>query len=109
MDQLINTSILKKLVKQIVNESIKDNQVDLTGKTWSIDEFRKICCQGKGKSWVRTFIFDEYPEVNVKRGGFVVNPRKTAEGSRTIIFAKEACEWMQKHQHEIDWNAKVPV
>ncbi|OXC15486.1 hypothetical protein AYP84_00950 [Lactobacillus crispatus] len=107
MDTLINMSYLKDLVQDTVNEALKKKKDDLTGKTWNIDEFRKNCCRGKGDNWVRTFIFDEFPEVNYKKGGFVVNPRKTPEGKTTIIFAKEACEWMQKHQHEIDWNAKI--
>ncbi|TDM71662.1 hypothetical protein CEE99_04155 [Lactobacillus crispatus] len=106
-DTLINLPSLTNLIKSIVKESVSADKQDLTDKTWNIDEFRKYCCRGKGDNWVRTFIFDEFPEVDYKNGGFVVNPRKTPAGKTTIIFAKEACEWMQKHQHEIDWNAKI--
>lgn len=106
-DTLINLPSLTNLIKSIVKESVSADKQDLTGKTWNIDEFRKYCCRGKGDNWARTFIFDEFPEVDYKNDGFVVNPRKTPAGKTTIIFAKEACEWMQKHQHEIDWNAKI--
>lgn len=104
---LINIPSLTNFIKSIVKETVKEDKNDLTGKTWNIKQFREICCRGKGDNWVRTFIFDEFPEVDYKKGGLVVNPRKTPEGKTTIIFAKEACEWMQKHQHEIDWNAKI--
>ncbi|WP_168180723.1 DUF771 domain-containing protein [Lactobacillus xujianguonis] len=104
---LIDIPSLTSFVKDIVNEVVKEDKDDLTGKTWNINQFRKSCCRGKGDNWVRTFIFDEFPEVDYKNGGFVVNPRKTPEGKTTIIFAKEACDWMQKHQHQIDWNAKI--
>lgn len=104
---LINIANITNLVKGIVNEAVKENEKDLTGKTWNINEFRRYCCRGKADNWVRTFIFDEFPEVDYKNGGFVVNPRRTPEGRTTLIFAKEACEWMQHHQHEIDWNAKI--
>ena len=108
MNGLIDLSKLKDFVTQIVNEALKNKKTDdLTGRTWNIDQFRKECCGGREKSWVRTFIFDEFPETNVENGGFVVNPRRTAKGSKTIIFAKRASEWMEQHQDEIDWNARL--
>lgn len=80
----------------------------LEGKTIKMKEFSKKYCGSKSDKWIRLFIFDEFPETNVKNGGWVVNPRKTAEGSRTFIFEKPAQEWLNKHRNEIDWNAKLP-
>lgn len=106
MDELINVPILKSLISDIVNSKFKDMQEkDLTGETWDIDQFRKECCGNRGREWVRCFIFDEFPEMDQKNGGFVVNPRKTKAGSKTIIFAKRAKQWMEQHQDDIDWNA----
>ena len=80
----------------------------LVGKTIKMKEFSEKYCGKKAPNWIRLFIFDEYPEVNVKNGGWVGNPRRTEEGSKTIIFEKPAAEWMEKHRNEIDWNAKLP-
>lgn len=80
----------------------------LVGKTIKMKEFSEKYCGKKAPNWIRLFIFDEYPEVNVKNGGWVVNPRRSEEGSKTIIFEKPAAEWMEKHRGEIDWNAKLP-
>ena len=80
----------------------------LDGRTIKMKEFSEKYCGKKAPNWIRLFIFDEYPEVNVKNGGWVANPRRTEEGSKTIIFEKPAAEWMDKHRNEIDWNAKLP-
>ena len=80
----------------------------LVGKTIKMKEFSEKYCGKKAPNWIRLFIFDEFPEVNIKNGGWVVNPRRTEEGSKTIIFEKTAAEWMEKHRNDIDWNAKLP-
>lgn len=80
----------------------------LDGRTIKMKEFSEKYCGKKAPNWIRLFIFDEFPEVNVKNGGWVVNPRRTEEGSKTIIFEKPAAEWMEKHRNDIDWNAKLP-
>lgn len=80
----------------------------LDGRTIKMKEFSEKYCGKKAPNWIRLFIFDEFPEVNVKNGGWVVNPRRTEEGSKTIIFEKPAAEWMDKHRNDIDWNAKLP-
>lgn len=84
-------------------------QKKLIGRTITIDEFRKEYCGGKAKEWVRQKIFDRYPEVDADNGGWVVNPRVNSGGRKTIIFAQEASEWMQEHQHYIDWNERVDI
>lgn len=103
--ELINEDYLSQLINGIVKKALSKDKEDLTGKTWSVDEFSKKCCGNKSANWVRTFIFDEYPETSAENGGWCVNPR--GKGTKTIIFAKEASEWMQEHQHEIDWNERI--
>lgn len=98
-------------INKQVDERIKElglvTKDELTGRTWGINKFRKECCMGKPAIWVRTFIFDEYPEVLFENGGWCVAPHKTPGIKGTKIFAYDACKWMQKHQHDIDWFGKV--
>ncbi|MBA1393669.1 hypothetical protein EQ500_07285, partial [Lactobacillus sp. XV13L] len=47
----------------------------LEGKTIKMKEFSKKYCGSKSDKWIRLFIFDAYPEVNVKNDGWVVNQR----------------------------------
>lgn len=102
---LINEPALKDLIKQIVGSKIDDEvQKRIEGRTINIDEFRKQYCGGKGREWVRVFIFDAFPETDVANGGWAVNPHN---GYRTIIFQKRAAEWMQQNQLKIDWNASL--
>ena len=76
-----------------------------TGKTWGIEEFRKACCGSKAKEWVRLYIFSKFEnEIDVKNiDGWLLSTSKKA-----IIFAKPACEWMEKNRNRIDWQAKMP-
>lgn len=80
----------------------------LVGRTIKMPEFSKKYCGNKADKWIRLFIFDQYPEVDIQNGGWVVNPHWTDKGRRTIIFENPASEWMEKHRTEIDWNAKLP-
>lgn len=80
---------------------------DLKGITWSIDEFRKKCCGGKSANWVRTFIFDKFPETDYANGGGCIAPHKQAGTRGTTIFAYEATRWMEAHKYDIDWNARL--
>jgi hypothetical protein len=104
----IPTGALITAVDSIMQERGYVPAESLEGKTIKMKEFSKKYCGSKAVPWIRLFIFDEFPEVDFKNGGWVVNPRKTAEGSRTFIFEKPAKEWLDKHRCEIDWNAKLP-
>lgn len=104
--ELINENYLTALIEKIMRRLFPKVEEDLTGRTMGIDEFRKKYCGGKSPEWVRTFIFDRYPEVDFENGGWCVNPRRTERGSKTIIFAKPASKWMGEHDQEIDWNEK---
>ena len=98
------------MIKSAVADTVKDlglvPKAQLKGITLDINEFRKSYYGGKAQDWVRTFVFDEFPETNYANGGWVVNPRG---GKKTIIFAYQAADWMEKHKYEIDWNGKIEV
>ena len=108
IDLPIPVETLTGVVDQIMEKRGYVPAESLIGKTIKMKEFSEKYCGKKAPNWIRLFIFDEYPEVNVKNGGWVVNPRRSEEGSKTIIFEKPAAEWMEKHRGEIDWNAKLP-
>lgn len=96
---LINEGLLEEMIKKVVQEQRVEFEEDLTGKTVDLDYFRKNYCGSKSSEWVRTFIFDKFPETNVDNGGWVVNPRRGASarsGRKTIIFLKPASEWIEK-------------
>lgn len=76
----------------------------LKGKTWDVDEFRKKCLGGKSRAWVKREIFDRYPETDIKSGGFVVDPFP-GTGHKTIIYAYDACNWVNEHYHEFNWRS----
>lgn len=103
--ELINEDYLTKLIEKIMRRLFPKVEEDLTGQTISIEDFRKKYCGGKSSEWVRTKIFDRYPEIDWANGGWCVNPHK--KGSKTIIFAKPASEWMAEHDSEINWNEKL--
>lgn len=67
--------------KKFKNSFKKNKPLPRTAKLTK--EIREDLFHGKGVEWIRTFIFDEYPETNELQGG-----------------------WVQKHRKEIDWDAK---
>ncbi|WEV56161.1 DUF771 domain-containing protein [Ligilactobacillus acidipiscis] len=85
-------------LKEIVNQNV-------TGKTWGIEEFRKACCGNKAREWVRLYIFSKFEnEISIKNSnGWLLSTPKKA-----IIFAKPACDWMEKNRNRIDWEARMP-
>lgn len=106
----LSIPVPERMIKSAVADTVKDlglvPKAQLKGITLDINEFRKSYCGGKAQDWVRTFVFDEFPETNYANGGWVVNPRG---GKKTIIFAYQAADWMEKHKYEIDWNGKIEV
>lgn len=93
MSELINKDALIVIFKPLIKSLFDKEKEEAEGATINIDEFRKKYCGGKGKEWVRVFIFDEFPEIDFENGGFVVNPRG---GKKTIIFRKDAKKWIEK-------------
>ncbi|RHW53686.1 DUF771 domain-containing protein [Lactobacillus bombicola] len=104
----IPTGALITAVDTIMQERGYVPAESLKGKTIKMKEFSKKYCGNRAPEWIRTFIFDEYPEVDVNNGGWVVHPRRTKYGKTTIIFENRGAEWMEEHQLEIDWDAKLP-
>lgn len=81
---------------------------DLEGRTIDINQFREMYCAGKSAEWVRTKIFDRYPETlleNNQEGGWVVNAH--GKGQKTTIYQKKAAHWMEEHRGRIDLNEKL--
>lgn len=101
-------SYIKKLVKDEVSKNLQSDVDQALGETWTLDEFRKNCCFGKDREWVKLFIFSRFKDEIVlgKPGGWL-KPSK-GKGSPYGIYAVEACKWMQENRHLIDWDAKLP-
>ena len=104
---LLNEDAPRQLIVQVVQEERPTLEEEITGRTIGMDEFRRKYCGGKAAEWVRTFIFDRYPETNYANGGWCVNPHRTENGHKTIIFERKAARWMDDHQEVIDWNEKL--
>ena len=101
-DEQISSAVMEVVKKlHLVPKS------DLKGITWDINEFRKQCCGGKSANWVRTFIFDQFPETDQENGGWCIAPHKQAGTKGTTVFAYEATRWMEAHKYDIDWNARL--
>ena len=103
----IKITVDQEYVENLINSRIDDllNQ-DLSGITWSLDEFRKKCCGNKSKEWVALYIFSEFSDEITGTDGWLIPSQ--GRGSKNIIFAKAAKEWMEENRQRIDWRAKLP-
>lgn len=74
-----------------------------------LEDIRADLFAGKAKSWIRLFIFDSFPEVQIENGhqGAWVKGAH-GKGSVTKIYLPYARKWMHEHHSEIDWTAKMP-
>lgn len=102
-----NVTITVPAEKVIVDKSYLEDLQDSAsiGKKWGIDEFRKECCGGKAREWVRLYIFAKFSkEIEVKDNhGWLIH------GSRKdLIMAHKACNWIEENDYRIDWGAKMP-
>lgn len=89
----------------VENERLEQlEEENLKGKTWSLDVFRKECCGGKSPMWVDTCILKQFSREITGKNGWLIPA--AGKGTRNIIFAKKACEWMEKNHHRINWNFK---
>ncbi|MCT3427714.1 DUF771 domain-containing protein [Limosilactobacillus fermentum] len=62
----------------------------------------------KSPTWIRTFIFDEFPEINIESGSeeaWVMNAH--GKGKATQVYVPRARKWLDDHFDEIDWDAKL--
>lgn len=72
-----------------------------------LEDIRADLFAGKAKSWIRLYIFDQFPEVQIENGNpkaWVVGAHGT--GKITKIYLPYARAWMHEHHDEIDWTAK---
>lgn len=72
-----------------------------------LEDIRADLFAGKAKSWIRLYIFDRFPEVQIENrqpGAWVVGAHGT--GKITKIYLPYARAWMHEHHDEIDWTAK---
>lgn len=72
-----------------------------------LEDIRADLFAGKAKSWIRLFIFDRFPEVQIENGNpkaWVVGAHGT--GKITKIYLPYARAWMHEHHDEIEWLAK---
>lgn len=106
-------NFLDNYIKQVVNyevsKKLESNVERDLGETWTLDEFRKKCCFGKDREWVKLFIFSRFKDEIVlgKPGGWL-KPSK-GRGSAYGIYALEARKWMQTNRNRIDWDARLPT
>ena len=68
MSELINKDALIVIFKPLIKSLFDKEKEEVEGATINIDEFRKKYCGGKGKEWVRVFIFDEFSEIDFENG-----------------------------------------
>lgn len=72
-----------------------------------LEDIRADLFAGKAKSWVRLYVFDQFPEIQVENGqpgAWVMEVHGT--GKITKIYLPYARPWMHEHHDEIDWTAK---
>ena len=108
MQQTLSITFPKQEIQAMVQQQVERYSEELTtGKTWTLDEFRRNCCGSKSPDWVKLFVFAEFrEEIDYRHGGWLKFSR--GRGSQFIIFAKPACTWMEDNRDRIDWEAKLP-
>ena len=72
-----------------------------------LEDIRADLFAGKAKSWIRLYVFDAFPEVQIENG----NPKAWVVGAHgkgkiTKIYLPYARAWMHEHHDDIDWTAK---
>ncbi|MFR0621908.1 hypothetical protein ACLUWY_08835 [Limosilactobacillus mucosae] len=104
MQLTLNNDDLQALAEQIA-PLITTTQPE---PDWAkLEDVRADLFAGKAKSWIRLYIFDTFPEVQIENG----NPKAWVVGAHgqgkiTKIYLPYARVWMHEHHDEIDWTAK---
>lgn len=64
---------------------------------------------GKPPAWIRLYVFDAFPEVQIENGqpGAWVKGVH-GQGNVTRIYLPTARKWMHEHHDDIDWTARLP-
>ena len=64
---------------------------------------------GKSPAWIRLYVFDTFPEVQIENGQSKAWVKGAhGKGSVTKIYLPYARAWMHEHHDEINWTAKMP-
>lgn len=104
MELKLSDADLQALAKQIA-PLITTTQAE---PDWvKLEDIRADLFAGKAKSWIRLYVFDQFPEVQIENrqpGAWVVGAHGT--GKITKIYLPYARAWMHEHHDEIDWTAK---
>ena len=64
---------------------------------------------GKAPAWIRLFIFDSFPQVQIENGkpeAWVMNAH--GKGKTTQVYVPRARKWSDDHHEQINWTAKLP-
>ena len=72
-----------------------------------LEDIRADLFAGKAKSWIRLYIFDQFPEVQIengRQGAWVVGAH--GQGKITKIYLPYARVWMHDNHDRINWLAK---
>ena len=78
------------------------------GPDWAkLEDVRADLFAGKAKSWIRLYVFDAFPEVQIENGNpkaWVVGAHGT--GKVTKISLPYARAWMHDNHDRINWLGK---
>lgn len=99
MQLTINNTELQEAVDQVMKERGYVPAEQLQGRTIGLKEFAKKYCYPHGINWVKRNILYKFKPDWVQN----LHP---GPGRKFAIFEYNASLWMQKHQKEIDWDAK---
>lgn len=104
MEALLNEKALADFLKEKVDKHVNDYLSSLT-VWWDMETFNERCGCSKGQAWIVKNILEPYrDEIDVRNGGWC---RYYYGGRSSYQFiAKEACEWIEEHAHEIDWSSE---
>lgn len=93
---------LARLVAPLIQTKLEPDWVRL-------EDARADLFAGKAPAWIRLYVFDAFPEVQIENGhqGAWVKGAH-GKGSVTKIYLPYARAWMHKHHNEISWTAKMP-
>ena len=106
MEITFNPDSLKELA-QLVAPLLTISQPE---PDWvKLKDVRDDLFAGKSPAWIRLYVFDTFPEVQIECGA----PKAWVKGvhghgSVTKIYLPYARAWMHEHHDEIDWTAKMP-
>ena len=72
-----------------------------------LEDIRADLFAGKAKSWIRLYIFDQFPEIQIENrqpGAWVIGAHGT--GKITKIYLPYARAWMHDNHDRINWLGK---